>query len=109
MTRDEFLFHLRSLEIRLLSPEVNAWLAKQNDATKQKFVNLTFDLRLAIMKLTSAQLSDIASRLESLEGDIKKGIDGLQKSIDNLKKTVDLINTLSTVVGYAARVVGLVL
>lgn len=107
MTRDELLYKLRGLETRLLDPDVDAWVDQQSPDDRKKFVALSLDLHLAITKLTTAQLSDIADRLDHLSADLKTGIASLQGHLDNLAKTVKVIDTLSTVVGYAARIVGL--
>ncbi len=109
MTRNELLFQLRSLEIRLLDPKVDEFVKKQDEITRARFVALTFDLRIIIMKLTTAQLSDIAARLDDLSDEIESGISNLQGTIDKLKNVVEVINAISTVVGFAARIVGLVL
>lgn len=109
MTRDELLFQLRSLEIQLLSPEIVDFVKAQNEPTRKKFVALSFDLRVINMKLTTAMLAEIADRLEDLSDEIQDGIDNLKKEIDKTEKTVKIINTLSTVVGFAARIIGLVI
>lgn len=109
MTRDDLLFQLRSLEIQLLSPETVDFIKAQDEPTRKKFVALSFDLRVIIMKLTTAILSEIANRLEDLSKEIQDGIDNLEKEIKKTQKTVKIVNTLSTVVGFAARIVGLVI
>lgn len=108
MTRNELLFQLRSLELRLLDPKVDEFIKKQDETARSRFVALTFDLRIVIMKLTTAALNDIANRLDDLSDEIEAGIASLQKEIDDMKKAVAIINTLSNVVGLAARIVGLV-
>ncbi len=109
MTREQLLFQLRNLELQLLRPEVDDFLKTQTEAYRQKFVALSFDLRIIIMKLTTSQLSDIADRLEDLSDEIQEGIDALKGDIATLDKTVKIINIFSSVVGFAARIVGLAL
>lgn len=109
MTRNELLFQLRTLEIRLLDPKVDEFIRKQDETTRARFVALTFDLRIIIMKLTTVELSQIAARLDDLSDEIESGINSLQGTIDKLKNAVEIINAISTVVGFAARIVGLII
>ena len=109
MTRNELIFRLRSLEIQLLSPQMDAFIEKQDATVRERFVRLSVDLRVVILKLTTAQLASIADRLEDLSEELEAGIARLRAEIDSLNKAIKVIETLSEVVGFAARVVGLAL
>ncbi len=109
MTREELIFQFRALELQLMTPEVDEFVKAQDLAFRQQFVSLTFDLRVVIMKLTTAQFGDIADRLDALAPQLQDGITKLKEEIKSLKTVTKIIGTLSTVVGLAARIVGLVL
>lgn len=107
MTRNELLFRLRALELRLLSPNVDEFVRTQDEPTQARFFSLMLDLRIIITRLTTVGLAEIAAKLDDLSDELQAGIDSLQNEIDQQQKTIDLINAFSSVVGYAARIVSL--
>lgn len=109
MTKEDLLFQLRSLELQLLDPRLVSFIRKQDETQRSRFVKLTTDLRIIITKLTSAQLSAIADRLDDLSDEIEAGIEELQGTLERMDNTIQIINTLSNIIGFGARIVGLAL
>ena len=73
MTPDELLATLRSLELELRSSEVRELFAKEDPAARERLVALRQEVTLLVGRLTNADLSSIASKLEELDGDLTAG------------------------------------
>ena len=107
MTRDELLGSLRAIELRLSTSEVNSFFREQDEATRERFVKLSLDISIIVSKLTTAQLNEIADRLDELSPALKEGILNLQTRIIQLNNAVAILNTLSNVLGVVAGLAGL--
>ena len=95
---NKLLNALRKIESELFSFQVVQQVQQLSDEEKQAFVAARLHLTAVIDQLNTAQLSDIAGRLEQQSGALRDGIQGLQKSL----------NTLTGASGWAAAVNGII-
>ncbi|HEX3126121.1 MAG TPA: hypothetical protein VH394_02230, partial [Thermoanaerobaculia bacterium] len=78
------LDELRTIEVELYGIEIVQQVQQLSDAEKQEFVAARLHLTSVINELNTAQLSDIADKLEQHKGELQSGIQSLQKSLDSL-------------------------
>ena len=108
MTPDELLTTLRSLELELRSSEVRELFAKEDPAARERLVALRQEVTLLVGRLTNADLSSIASKLEELDGDLTAGVQRLRARLTALKSGEAILDSLGAVLGLAARIALLV-
>ncbi len=104
MTRDELLTMMRDVETQLRSAAVQAFFQKQPEDIRKRFVSFRQEISVLVGRLTNAQLSDIAAKLDELSPDLKAGIDDLKGKIDTLNSAIAILNLLGNALGLAARV-----
>ncbi len=95
---NKLLDALRTIEVELYGIQVVQQVQQLTDAEKQDFVSARLLLTSVINQLNTAQLSDIADKLEQKSGELQTGIQSLQKSL----------NTLTGASGWAAAVNGII-
>lgn len=95
---NQLLDSLRTIEVQLFSIEVVDQVQQLSDADKQAFVAARLHLTSVINQLNTAQLSDIADKLEQQSAALRTGIQGLEGSL----------NTLTGAAGWAAAVNGII-
>ena len=104
MTLEELLTSLQGLETGLRSAEVQGFFEKQPENIRKRFVSFRQEVSFLVGKLTNAQLSRIAQKLEELSDDLSAGIGELQGKIDALNNAVVILNDLAALLGLVARI-----
>jgi len=79
MTLDELLNELRAIERTLRSAEVQNSFQTQPEDVRNRFVSYRQEISFLVGKLTNAQLSEIADKLEELSDDLNAGITSLRE------------------------------
>jgi ABC-type transporter Mla subunit MlaD len=108
MSREELLSHLRSIELRLRSAEVQAFFKTQSQADRDRFVSMRNEISQQISQLANAQFQHLADQLNQLSDDLNAGIDNLQSELDSLESTIAILNTISNVLGLVGRVIAFI-
>jgi hypothetical protein len=102
--RTELLQELRKYEQKLYSIE-----SQQDSDIKKTFGQERLDYTTALKNLENALLKDIESRLESLEPDLKAGLNNLNVAIQKVNNTVQILETIKTVTSIVDKIVGIAL
>lgn len=108
MTLDELLDYLREVDSRLYSPEVQNFFQNQPKKIRNRFISFRQEVVFLVGKLTNAQLSKIAQKLDELSGDLNASMRDLQEAISSLNSAVTIISLLDSALGLAARIAVLV-
>lgn len=95
---NQLLDSLRTIEIQLFSIEIVDQVQQLTDPEKQAFVSARLHLSSVINTLNTAQLSDIADKLEQQSAALQTGIQDLEGSL----------NALTGAAGWAAAVNGII-
>jgi hypothetical protein len=105
---NQLLDSLRTIEVELYGIEVVQQVQQLSDAEKQEFVSARLSLTSVINQLNTAQLSDIADKLEQQSGALRTGIQSLQKSLDSLTGAAGWAAAVNGIVGVIGQVIPLV-
>lgn len=108
MTLDNLLKDLLKVESRLYSADIQEFFEKQSVEIRNHFVSFRQEVAVLVGKLTNAQLTSIAQKLEELSDDLNAAISTLQSKSDELNSTIAILNALGVVLGLAARIAVLV-
>lgn len=95
---NKLLDSLRTIEVELYGIQVVDQVQQLSDAEKQEFAAARLHLTSVINQLNTAQLSEIADKLEQQSGALRTGIQDLEGSL----------NTLTGAAGWAAAVNGII-
>jgi hypothetical protein len=104
---DKLLDSLRTIEVQLFGIEVVQQVQQLSDAEKQEFVAARLHLTSVISQLNTAQLSDIAGKLEQQSGGLRDGIQSLQKSLDSLTGASGWAAAVNGIIGVIGQVIPL--
>jgi uncharacterized FlaG/YvyC family protein len=104
---NQLLDSLRTIEVELFGLEVVQQVQQLSDAEKQEFVSARLHLTSVINQLNTAQLSDIAGKLEQQSGELRNGIQSLQKSLDKLTGAAGWAAAVNGIVGVIGQVIPL--
>jgi hypothetical protein len=104
---NQLLDSLRTIEIELYGIEVVQQVQQLSDAEKQAFVSARLSLTSVINQLNTAQLSEIADKLEQQSGALRTGIQSLQKSLDTLTGASGWAAAVNGIVGVIGQVIPL--
>lgn len=104
---NQLLDELRTIEVQLYGIEVVQQVQQLSDAEKQEFASARLHLTSVINQLNTAQLSDIADKLEQKSGELETGIQSLQKSLDSLTGASGWAAAVNGIIGVIGQVVPL--
>jgi hypothetical protein len=104
---NQLLDSLRTIEVELFGIEVVDQVQQLSDAEKQTFVSARLSLTSVINQLNTAQLSDIADKLEQHSGELRTGIQSLQKSLDTLTGAAGWASAVNGIIGVIGQVIPL--
>lgn len=104
---NQLLDALRTVEVQLYGIEVVQQVQQLSDAEKQEFASARLHLTSVINQLNTAQLSDIADKLEQKSGELQTGIQSLQKSLDSLTGASGWAAAVNGIIGVIGQVVPL--
>lgn len=103
----QLLDELRTIEVELFGIEVVQQVQQLSDAEKQQFVAARLHLTSIINQLDTAQLSDIADKLEQHKGELQAGIQSLEKSLDSLTGASGWAAAVTGIIGVIGQVIPL--
>jgi hypothetical protein len=104
---NKLLDSLRTIEVELFGIEVVQQVQQLSDAEKQEFVAARLHLTSVINELNTAQLSDIADKLEQHSGELRTGIQSLQASLDSLTGAAGWASAVNGIIGVIGQVIPL--
>lgn len=104
---NQLLDALRTIEVELFGIEVVQQVQQLSDAEKQEFVAARLHLTSVINELNTAQLSDIADKLESHKTELQSGIQSLEKSLDSLTGAAGWAAAVNGIIGVIGQVIPL--
>ncbi|HEV8581990.1 MAG TPA: hypothetical protein VGX68_23210 [Thermoanaerobaculia bacterium] len=104
---DQLLDSLRTIEVELFGIQVVGQVQQLSDAEKQAFVAARLHLTSVINQLNTAQLRDIADKLEQHSGELRDGIQSLQKSLDTLTGASEWAAALNGIIGVIGQIIPL--
>lgn len=104
---NQLLDSLRTIEIQLFSFEVVDQVQQLADADKQAFVAARLHLSSVINQLNTAQLSDIADKLEQCSSQLRTGIQDLEGSLNTLTGAVGWASAVNGIIGVIGQVIPL--
>lgn len=104
---NQLLDALRTIEVELFGIQVVQQVQQLSDAEKQEFVAARLHLTSVINELNTAQLSDIADKLESHKTELQSGIQSLEKSLDTLTGAAGWAAAVNGIIGVIGQVIPL--
>ncbi|MCW3095923.1 MAG: hypothetical protein JWL77_1541 [Chthonomonadaceae bacterium] len=104
----ELIGSLRAIELRLSTSEVNVFFRSQDDAMRQRFIQLSLQVSIAVSRVTTTQLDAIAAQLNAIASKLQAGITSLQSSIIQLTDASAIVNTLTSVLNLVGQILPLV-
>jgi hypothetical protein len=104
---NQLLDSLRTIEVELFSIEVVDQVQQLSDAEKQAFVAARLHLTSVINMLNTAQLSDIADKLEQNSGELRTGIQDLEGSLNTLTGAAGWASAVNGIIGVIGQVIPL--
>jgi predicted nucleic acid-binding Zn-ribbon protein len=104
---NQLLDSLRTIEVELYGIQVVDEVQQLSDTEKQEFVAARLHLTSVINQLNTAQLSDIADKLEQKSGELRDGIQSLQKSLDTLTGAAGWASAVNGIIGVIGQVIPL--
>jgi hypothetical protein len=104
---NKLLDALRTIEVELFGLQVVQQVQQLSDTEKQDFVSARLLLTSVINQLNTAQLSDIADKLEQKSSELQTGIQSLQKSLDTLTGAAGWAAAVNGIIGVIGQVVPL--
>jgi hypothetical protein len=104
---NKLLDSLRTIEVELFGIEVVQQVQQLSDAEKQEFVAARLHLTSVINELNTAQLSDIADKLEQQSGELRTGIQSLEKSLGSLTGAAGWASAVNGIIGVIGKVIPL--
>jgi len=102
---NQLLDSLRTIEVELFGIEVVQQVQQLSDPEKQAFVAARLHLTSVINQLDTAQLSEIADKLEQQSGALREGIQSLQKSLDTLTGAAGWASAVNGIIGIIGQVI----
>ncbi|SRR5579883_535880 len=106
VVREELLDDIRNKELQLNSAEIQLSLERETDpAKKSSFIQERQQFTVYRVKLENAILEKIASKLNSLEPDLKEGLNDLDVALQDVNNTVAILNTVKLVTSIVAQIV----
>lgn len=108
--RDMLLSDLRKVRMGFFKHECAAALDRMSDAEKVKAGEVLVHINIAIKKLETIDLQDIADQLVQFEQDLTAASKRLSEAVRNLakfEKVVDAAGKVVSLLGKIARLVGL--
>lgn len=104
---NQLLDSLRTIEVELFSIEVVDQVQQLSDTEKQAFVAARLHLTSVINTLNTAQLSDIADKLEQHSGELRTGIQDLEGSLSTLTGAAGWASAVNGIIGVIGQVIPL--
>lgn len=104
---NQLLDGLRTIEVQLFGIEVVQQVQQLSDAEKQAFVAARLHLTSVINQLNTAQLSDIADKLEQHTSELREGIQSLQKSLGDLTGAAQWTGAVNGIIGVVGQIIPL--
>lgn len=104
---EQLLDSLRTVEIQLFSIEVVQQVQQLTDPEKQAFVAARLHLSSVINQLNTAQLSQIADKLEQHAAELRQGIQDLDRSLNGLTGAAGWASAVNGVVGIIGQIIPL--
>ena len=104
---NQLLDALRTIEVELYGIQVVQQVQQLSDAEKQEFVAARLHLTSVINELNTAQLTDIADKLEQQSGELRDGIQSLEKSLDSLSGASGWAAAVNGIIGVIGQVIPL--
>ena len=101
------LDELRTVEVQLFGIEVVQQVQQLSDAEKQEFVSARLHLTSVINQLNTAQLSEIADKLEQHRDELESGIHSLEKSLGSLTGASGWAAAVNGIIGVIGQVIPL--
>ena len=102
---EQLLDSLRTVEIQLFSIEVVQQVQQLTDPEKQAFVAARLHLSSVINQLNTAQLSQIADKLEQHAAELRQGIQDLDHSLSGLTGAAAWASAVNGVVGIIGQII----
>ena len=104
MDLQELLRETRAIERALRAPVVQASMLGQPEEVRERFVSARQELSSLVARLVNAQIEALATKLDELAPDLKKGIAEIGARMDQLDKPAPLLKALGGFLGLLARV-----
>jgi hypothetical protein len=102
----DYLDQLRSIETSLRSAAVQNAMRSQDQASKDRFVEMRQDLAERIGQLTIAELDSLDRAFTAQDDDIEAGITAAQGSIAKLDNIAQVLDHIGAVLKVATKVAG---
>ncbi len=104
---NKLLDSLRTVEVELFGIEVVQQVQQLTDPEKQAFVSARLTLTSVISQLETAQLSDIADKLEQQSASLQTGIQSLESSLSKLTGAAGWASAVNGIIGVIGQVIPL--
>jgi len=104
VTNDELLIELRELETSLRSPEMQARYRERPPAERRRLVAERAELSLLIARLTTAELTAIAGKLDELGKELKRAVTAVNRRMEVPDRPAATLNAVARLLGLLARV-----
>jgi ABC-type phosphate transport system auxiliary subunit len=102
----EYIKTLEAIESKLYSPSSQSVFENASIGEQKKFRDFRLQLSNLISALITAEINNIASRLEANEAKLKQGINELSETIVELSNANMILNQISTVITTITRILG---
>jgi len=104
----QLLDALRTIEVQLYGIEVVQQVQQLSDTQKQDFASARLHLDSVINQLNTAQISQIADKLQQKDAGLEQGIQSLQKSLDDLTEASAWAGAVNGIIGVIGQIIPLV-
>jgi chromosome segregation ATPase len=105
---NQLLDSLRTCETQLYGIQVVQQVQQLSDTEKQEFASARLHLTSVINQLSTAQLTQIESKLEQNDAALQQGIQSLQKSLGDLTAASSWASAINGVIGTIGQIIPLV-
>lgn len=98
---------LTDARTQMLSPGWQAALDNEDPADRLTASNVLLKVEQAILTLSNAALSDIASAMQANEADLTQATQNLKNALTDITKVANVINTVTSVLNTVAKIIPL--
>lgn len=99
---------LTDVRAQMLSPDWQAALDNEDPEDRLAASRVLLKVEQAILSLSNAALSDIASAMQANEADLTQATKNLENALADVTKITNVINTVTSVLNAVAKIVPLI-